>query len=258
MTQANINIHKDTSTMFQAVATRWATIATDAIAEHGSFHVALAGGSTPQALYHLLATREIAENLPWDKTHIYFGDERCVQPDHSDSNFHMASKALLNHVPVPDSNIHRIPAELADHDQVARDYELELQQALPKDAGAMHFDLVLLGLGPDGHTASLFPNTLILSQRSRSVNAVYVEKFSSWRISITYPVIEQAHHTLLLVAGSAKAEIVNDVLNQSSNDYPVVRIAPYCEWHMDNAAAALIPNELLSNIRTHDEQDTGC
>lgn len=244
--------------MHQAVATRWATIAADAIADHGSFHVALAGGSTPRQLYQLLVTKEIAETLPWDKTHIYFGDERCVAPDHDDSNFHMASEALLQHVTIPDDNIHRIIAEQPDANKAAADYHDELQRLLPHDNNGQHFDLVLLGLGPDGHTASLFPDTAILAERNKSIAAVYVEKFGSWRISITFPVIENAHHVLVMVAGSEKADIINDVLNQKKSGYPIDTISQYCEWHMDNAAAALISNELLSKIRTNDEQDTGC
>jgi len=260
MNNANINIYNTVTTLNEAIVTRWATIAADAIANHNGFHVALAGGSTPKLLYQLLATKEIAETLPWQQTHIYFGDERCVAPDHNDSNFNMARQSFLNHVKIPAANIHRVHTELSDPQQAASDYQADLQQHLPHDASGYHFDLVLLGLGPDGHIASLFPETAILQEREKLVDAVFVEKFSSWRISITYPMLEHAQNVLLLVAGSNKAEIVNDVLThtQTTPKYPVDKISHHCEWHLDNTAAALIPYELLSKTRTNHDQDIGC
>jgi len=256
----NINIYDTAATLNQAVATRWATIAADAIAAGGAFHVALAGGSTPKQLYSLLASREIAATLPWQQTHIYFGDERCVAPDHVDSNFNMARQALLDHVPIPAQQIHRIHGEDPEPATAALAYHNSLQQNLPHDKHGYHFDLVLLGLGNDGHIASLFPDTAILTQMTQLAAAVYVDKFSSWRISVTYPVLEQAHHVLLVVVGTGKADIVSQILSADSGTarYPVQRIADRSEWHLDHAAAVLVESELLSLLRHDYDQDSGC
>lgn len=259
MNPDNVNIYNTVATLNQAVTTRWAAIAAEAVAARGAFHVALAGGSTPKQLYTLLASEEVAAGLPWQQTHIYFGDERCVPPDHDDSNYRMARQALLDQVPIPPQQIHRIPGE-DKPDAAARAYEQLLQQHLPHDAEGHHFDLVLLGLGPDGHIASLFPDTPILNERTRLAAAVYVEKFSSWRVSVTYPLLEQARHVLLVVAGSGKAEIVKQILSDesASGAYPVQQIAERSEWHLDHEAAVLIESELLSATRIYHDQDSGC
>lgn len=253
-------IYDTVTTLNQAVATRWAALAAEAVADHGGFHVALAGGNTPRQLYALLASQEIAATLPWQQTHIYFGDERCVPPDHEDSNFNMARQALLDHVPIPAQQIHRIHGENDDPATAARDYDRLLQSALPHDPHGYHFDLVLLGLGNDGHIASLFPDTSILQQSKQLAAAVYVDKLSSWRISVTYPLLEQAHHVLLIVAGTGKAEIVSQILSDESGklSYPVQRIAADSEWHLDQAAAVLIEAEILSSLRNDYDQDSGC
>jgi len=250
-----IIIHNNVADLYQALVTRWATIADQAIKERGSFHVALAGGSTPEKFYQLLAT--MVDTLPWLQTHIYFGDERCVAPDHSDSNYRMASQALLAQVPIPEHNIHRMAGENPNHEQAAADYQQSLEQSLPQDTHGYHFDLVLLGLGPDGHIASLFPDTDILKLHQQLVAPVYVEKFSSWRISITFPVLAQARHVLLIVAGSGKAEIVKQVLGEKSADfnYPVQQINTDTEWHLDKAAASLFKPV---TSKDYYDQDSGC
>ena len=256
----NINIYDSAATLNQAVTTRWATIAAEAVAARGAFHVALAGGHTPKQLYTLLASREIATTLPWQQTRIYFGDERCVAPDHADSNFNMARQALLAHVPIPAQHIHRIHGEHRKPATAAHDYQHLLQQNLPHDEQGYHFDLVLLGLGNDGHIASLFPETAILNQATQLAAAVYVDKLSSWRISVTYPALEQAHNVLLIVVGTDKAEIVSQILSDNSGKerYPVQRIADRSEWHLDHAAAVLIESDILSQMRRDYDQDSGC
>ncbi len=215
-----------------------------AVTRQGAFHVALAGGSTPQALYELLATPEYAEIVPWEKVHIYFGDERSVPPDHDESNYRMACDALLRHVPIPESQIHRIKAELSDAHSAADDYSQLLGEHLPSGVdGQVEFDLILLGIGPDGHTASLFPKTDILHEHKALVSAVYVEDKATWRVSLTFPVLNQARQLLFLVAGDSKAKIISEVLGDAINEavYPVQQIKNKQQlWLIDQAAAELL------------------
>jgi len=259
MNTDKIHIYNSVVTMNQAVVTRWAAIAAEAIATRGAFHVALAGGNTPKQLYTLLASKEIAASLPWQQTHVYFGDERCVPPDHDDSNFNTARQALLDHIPTPPAQIHRIHGKQTNPTEAALAYDQILRKNLPKDEQGCHFDMILLGLGADGHIASLFPETPILNEKSKLCASVYVDRLSSFRISVTFPVLEQAEHLLLVVAGSDKAEIVNQVFSTTATtDFPVQRIAGRSEWHLDHAAAVLIESEVLSTARVYHDQDTGC
>jgi 6-phosphogluconolactonase len=246
----DLRIHADANTLIDAVAKRWLEIANEAINARGKFHVALSGGSTPRSLYRLLALPQFAERIPWDRVHIYFGDERTVPPDHNDSNFRMAKEALLDHVAIPLAHIHRIKGELEDPHDAAGEYTRELTSNLPLSAqGVVQFDLLLLGVGSDGHIASLFPATPVLHERARLVEAVRVEKLDSWRITLTLPVIDHARHVLILVSGDAKAPIIRDVFaTRRTPPYPVQLINPQgmLEWHLDQAAAALLPEELRS------------
>jgi 6-phosphogluconolactonase len=245
----DLRIHADAD-LIEAVAKRWLEIANEAISARGIFHVALSGGSTPRSLYRLLAHPKFAEHIPWDRVHIYFGDERTVPPDHNDSNFRMAKKALLDHVAIPLAHIHRIEGELEDPHDAASAYTRELTSNLPLSAqGVVQFDLLLLGVGSDGHIASLFPATPVLHERARLVEAVHVEKLDSWRITLTLPVIDHARHVLILVSGDAKAPIICDIFaTRRTPPYPVQLINPQgmLEWHLDQAAAAQLPEELRS------------
>lgn len=246
----DLRIHADANALIEAAAQRWLEVANNAINTRGKFHVALSGGSTPSSLYRLLALPKFAERIPWDRVHIYFGDERTVPPDHVDSNFCMAKQALLDHVSIPAANIHRMMGELEDPHAAASAYTQELTTHLPLSAqGVVQFDLLLLGVGTDGHIASLFPATPVLHERARLVEAVYVEKLDSWRITLTLPVIDQARHVMILVSGAAKAAVMRDVFTtQSTPPYPVQLINPQgtLEWHLDQAAAAALPEELRS------------
>lgn len=228
----------------QAAADFFLISARAAVARQGAFHVALAGGSTPQALYELLAMPEYIETVPWESVHIYFGDERSVPPDHKESNYKMAYDALLSHVPIPESQIHRIKAEYSDAHSAATDYSTRLRDCLPLSvSGEVEFDLILLGIGPDGHTASLFPNTDILHEHNALVAAVYVEDKATWRVSLTFPVLDQARQLLFLVAGSNKAEVVCQVLGHAVNDtiFPVQQIKNRQQlWLIDQEAAELL------------------
>ncbi|RMD80510.1 MAG: 6-phosphogluconolactonase [Gammaproteobacteria bacterium] len=244
----DLRIHPDPEALARAVAERWIQLAEEAVRARGRFHVALAGGSTPRRLYALLAQPPYRDRVPWQQVHVFFGDERCVPPDHPDSNYRMAREALLDHVPIPPGQVHRIEGEAEDPAEAATRYARLLTAELPLSAqGVVQFDLILLGMGADGHTASLFPGTPILRERARLVEAVYVERLGSWRISITLPVIEHAHHVLFMVTGKEKAATVREVFtNRRTPPYPVQLIHPRgeLEWHLDQAAASELPEEL--------------
>lgn len=211
------------------------------IDERGSFHIFLAGGSTPENFYKLLATSTYANVIPWNKINIYFGDERNVPPDHPDSNYKMVNTALLNKLSIDPTHIHRIHGELTA-DDAAIAYHNTIKVLAPADENdTPQPDLVLLGLGPDGHIASLFPNTDILNKRDTYCAAVWVEKLKAWRISITYPVINNARNLWFLVAGENKQDIVDRIFNHASilEKLPIERIAAKGQvtWYLDQAAA---------------------
>jgi 6-phosphogluconolactonase len=245
-----LRIHTDADALIDTVVERWISLADGAISARGKFHVALSGGSTPRALYSRLAHTEFASRLAWDRVHVYFGDERTVPPDHADSNYRMAKEILLDHVPVPALQIHRIEGEALDPHAAAAKYTRVLTKNLPLSAqGVVQFDLLLLGVGPDGHIASLFPGSPVLHERARLVEAVHVDKLNTWRITVTLPVIDHSRHVVILVSGESKAPILRDVFStRQAPPYPVQLINPQgtLEWHIDQAAAALLPKELLS------------
>ena len=242
--QGQIRISADTEALSSAAAARWVTLAAQAIADHGEFHVALSGGATPKRLYEHLAAAPFAREIDWLRVRIYFSDERCVPPDHPDSNYHMASEALLRHVLIPPGQIHHIAVSLATLRQDAAAYAEVLRKHLPKSKqGVPQFDLVLLGLGPDGHIASLFPaaGIAVTEREDRYAVAVYVDRLKTWRISVALPVIAQARHILMLAAGEEKATIVRRALGApESPPLPVQRLQPVheMEWYLDQAAAA--------------------
>ncbi len=243
--QVDIKIYDNRENLFIAAAERWFEIYKKSILERGIFHVSLAGGSTPRQLYKLISRPEISKKTDWRRVHIYFGDERAVPCDHPDSNFRMAKEAFLDRIPIPCSNIHRIETENGDVQEAALRYEQVLINNLPEsEKGIPQFDLVLLGIGPDGHTASLFPGTDILYQQKRYVDAVYVKQKSTWRISITFPVINHARHILFLVAGADKRDVVQQILSgsQQSPRLPVQMLEPagQVEMYLDPEAAGQI------------------
>jgi len=246
----DLRIHPNADALIEAVAERWVTLADSAINNRGKFHVALSGGTTPRTLYRRLTQAPYKERIAWEYVHVYFGDERTVPADHADSNYRMAKEALLDHVPIPAAQIHRIEGEAEDPQQAAVAYTQVLTGNLPLSAqGVVQFDLLLLGLGADGHIASLFPGTPVLHERARMVEAVHVEKLDTWRITLTLPVIDHARHVMLLVSGAGKAAIMRDVFaTQPTPPYPVQLINPQgmLEWHLDQAAAAELPEELRS------------
>ena len=238
---AGLRIFATEKELHQGCAEEFVSLAGTAIEQRGSFHVALAGGNTPEGLYRLLATPRFAKRIDWQRLHLYFGDERCVPADDPASNFRMVQQALLNHIDIAPTHIHRVLTELPP-EQAASSYESTLQQQLPQDSdGRPRFDLVLLGMGPDGHTASLFPRSTILGERERAVAAVFVEKLDSWRISLTLPTINRARSIRLLVCGEKKADVLRHVLRDipDAAPLPVQLLEPEGEltWYVDKSAA---------------------
>ena len=249
MSQESRQVYPDADALAMAGAVEVARLARQSVAEHGIFTLALAGGSTPRKLYSLLASDPAFGNFPWDKTHLFFGDERHVPPSHLDSNYLMVSNTLLTSGLVPAANVHRVRAELPDANQAAADYDVELRtfftQALRFNL-CPRFDLILLGMGNDGHTASLFPGSKGLEEKERWVVANWVEKFNSARITFTLPVLNAARAVCLLVAGADKADMLHEVLatNRGAAVYPVQQVRPVDGakvWLLDNAAAARLP-----------------
>ncbi|HKJ09250.1 MAG TPA: 6-phosphogluconolactonase [Gammaproteobacteria bacterium] len=238
-----LHVHADLEQLSRACAERWGALCSEAIAQRGAFHVALAGGSTPRRLYALLAGDEFSPHTDWSRVHVYFGDERSVPPDHPDSNYRMAREQLLAHVPVPEEHIHPILVAPESAEQDAAHYARTLRCNAPLGPdGIPHLDLMLLGVGPDGHTASLFPDTPILDEKSKLVAAVYVERLQTWRVSMTFPVLNRARYLLFQAAGTEKAEVVGRLFGASDErpPLPVQRLRPEgsVEWHVDHAAAA--------------------
>ena len=227
-----------------AVARRAAETAAEAlraaIAKRGAFTIALAGGDTPRRMYERLATES---GLAWDGTEFFFGDERPVGPEHPDSNFRMAHAALLRPLGIAPHRIHRIEGERGDLAAAARDYAEDLARTCGAPAGRPPLlDLVLLGMGADGHTASLFPYTAALSATQQWVVANDVPQLSTRRITITFPVIEHARAVLVLVTGPSKAEALAEVLEGPLDPQRLpsqrVRGLPCAEWLVDAAAAS--------------------
>ena len=238
--QPEIRILNTPAGLFQAAAEEFAALAAQAVQSHGRFTVALSGGSTPKSLYSLLASGSIP-NIPWDKTFLFFGDERFVPPDHPDSNYRMVHETGL-FSKVFNDQVFRVPTEEKDPDIAARDYEQTLQKFFNLKPGEFpRFDLILLGLGPDGHTASLFPGTAALNEKNRVVVANWVEKFHSYRITFTLPVLNHAACDMFLVSGKDKADMVRQVLVDKNADLPSQKVHPedgQLLWLLDAAAGS--------------------
>jgi len=233
--------------LMEAAAERLVTRAAAAIRSSGRFCVALAGGSTPKGLYELLATPRYARRIDWPRVHVFWGDERCVPPDDPASNYGMARETLLDHVPVPPSNVHRIRGEDRPA-AAAAGYEDELRSVFltpegpPRDAPGACLAVVLLGMGDNGHTASLFPGLTAVHESSRWVVAEYVSEVSMWRVTLTSPVINAAADVVFLVSGSGKASMLQRVLEgpHRPDTLPAQAIMPHgsTTWLVDVAAAA--------------------
>lgn len=229
--------------LFASAAEEVVKLANEAVASRGRFTIALSGGSTPKSLFNLLATNA-KSTLPWDRMFFFFGDERHVPPNDPDSNYRMANEAMLSKVPVPTANVFRIEAENPDAAAAAAAYEQTLRKFFQVAAGEVpKFDLILLGMGPDGHTASLFPGTAGLQEKTRLVIANWVEKMKTHRLSFTLPLINAARCAAFLVSGTDKAAALKAVLegNAPGEQYPAKLVAPRdgkLIWFLDRAAAS--------------------
>lgn len=235
----------DPVALAREAAKRVVAIAEEAVIRTGRFTVALSGGSTPKRLYSLLAAAPYCTRLPWQKTHIFWGDERAVPPTHPDSNFGIAKATLLSRVSVPADQVHRMRAERADLDAAASEYEAEIARtfaAHPADEPPA-FDLILLGLGTDGHTASLFPYTQALRETTRWVAPNYVPTLQTHRLTLTAPLLNRAATILFLVSGTDKASALQAVLEGPTDpeQLPAQLIQPVAGrlvWLVDQAAAS--------------------
>jgi 6-phosphogluconolactonase len=242
--KAEIRVVADGAELARAAAGEFQDRAREAVAARGAFTVALSGGSTPKSLFLLLASDTYRAQLPWDRIHFFWGDERHVPPDDPESNYGMARDTLLSRAPVPPSNVHRIAGEEEDAGAAAAAYERTLREffRLGREERP-RFDLVYLGLGPDGHTASLFPGTRALQEEERLVVANWVGKFYANRITLTAPVLSAARSVVFLVAGPDKALPLKAVLEgpREPSQLPAQLIRPdggRLLWLLDRAAAA--------------------
>jgi 6-phosphogluconolactonase len=241
----NIHVCKSEQALHERAAAYIAKQANEAVFAHNVCHIALAGGTTPAGLYRTLARPAFASKIQWARTHIWFGDERCVAPDHPESNFRMARINLLDRVPLPQANIHRIQGELAP-EQAAADYARRVAKEVAAVNKLPRFDLILLGVGTDGHVASLFPGTDIVG-RTEIAAAVHVPALDAWRISLTLPVINNANHVVVLAAGEKKADVVRRALQGAPEPQalPVQMVKPAGDlhWYLDASAAAQLRTE---------------
>ena len=214
--------------------------------------IALSGGSTPRLLYELLAdvNEPFRDRIDWDHTHFFFTDERHVPPDQAESNYRMVNEALFSRAPIPRENIHRIRAENPDAEEAATNYEADLKTFFAE--GIPAFDLILLGVGEEGHTASLFPYSSTLKDTTHLVAAPWVEKLNTYRITLTLPVLNNAKSVVFLVTGASKAEILRTLMETTPNPdlYPAQAISPTngaVSWLVDKAAARLCSTSNSSN-----------
>lgn len=245
-TSKQIQIFDNSDEVARAAAELFIECAREAVALQGRFTVALAGGSTPKKSYELLATEEYRDRVDWPKVHIFFGDERCVSPDDAESNYRMANEALLSRVSLPPQNIHRMRGE-GDAAANARLYEDELRTLFAGQEWP-RFDLILLGMGDDGHTASLFPGSRALKENSAWVTANWVEKFQTFRITLTASVINHARSVAFIVTNAGKAATLEQVLHGTVNPekFPSQLIHPFdgkLVWLLDEAAAEKVKGD---------------
>lgn len=235
-----IKIFKDSEGLSIAGAELFTQIANEAIKERGIFTVALTGGSSPTSLYKLLAHKPYSDQINWRKAHIFWGDERWVPLSDDKSNAKMGYEILLNHVPILKEQIYPMWAKDSQPLEFAQKYEQTLQQTL---GSTPSFDLILLGMGEDGHTASLFPGTNVLQEKSKWVEAYYLDAQDMYRITLTAPVINQARNIVVMVYGANKANALHEVLegDQDITKYPAQLINPQngtTFWLVDEAAAS--------------------
>ncbi len=236
-----VAVFQDTDTLNQEAAQYIVRVAQEAIGAHGRFTFALSGGNTPKKVYGLLATEPYNSQIDWTRTEIFWSDERCVASDDPESNYRMAHEVLLSKVPIPAQQIHRVPADQPDRDAASLAYAEDIQRTLGTN-GVPRFDLIQLGMGPEGHTASLFPHQPSLHEEQRLIMPVIVSKPPPPRLTFTPPLLKAASHTLFLVTGTDKADAVQAVLegDYQPDEYPaqIVRtMRGEVTWMLDAPAA---------------------
>ncbi len=235
-----VEVHADAAAAARAVAERFVATAVEAVEQRGRFTVALTGGSSPRAAYRLLAEEPFASRIPWEHVHLFWGDERCVPPLHPRSNYAMAHAAFIASVPIPRGNVHRIMGEMRPVDGASA-YSEEIARVF--DVGVPIFDLVHLGVGPDGHVCSLFPFDPLLVERVRNVGVAIQQPLGEPRISLTVPVLNAAAKVEMIVVGRDKASIVRRVLRGPLDPFriPAQLVRPIegeLAWTLDRDAAS--------------------
>ena len=236
-------VYESTGDLKAAAIDHIAQYAVDVVAQKSIFSMALSGGSTPVGIYKGLVGKKWFTTFPWQQSHFLFGDERYVPHDHEQSNYKMAMEAFLEAAPVSNDHIYPVPTDCEHPDDCAEIYERQLKEGLKGQQqadGLPVIDLVLLGMGDDGHTASLFPDTDILNESESAVAAVYVDKLDSWRISMTFPLLNMARQVMVLVSGEAKSSVLADVLRSQQIKYPIQMLdnPNGMLWFVDQAAAS--------------------
>ena len=250
-------VEPDAAALAARAARHFVEVSEAAVAKRGRARIAVSGGSTPKVTFGLLAdpAQPWRARMPWDKLELFWVDERCVPPDHPDSNYRMTREAMLDHVPLAAERVHRMEGELEPEAAAAR-YESELRNSFRLEgAETPAFDLILLGMGPDGHTASLFPHSAAIHEENRLAVANHVENKDAWRLTLTWPVINQGASVFFLIGGADKAQILKDVMlgPRDPERLPSQLIAPtggILTLLLDRAAAALLPGT--------DAQGYGC
>lgn len=237
--RAQVLVCRDLDELSREAAARFVQAALEAVRERGRFLVALSGGKTPIGMYRLLAG-ELRDRVPWDKSFVFWSDERCVPPDHPESNYGLAARELLAHVPVAPGRIFRMKGEL-EPPRAADEYELILRDVFQLAPGDLpRFDLLLLGMGEEGHTASLFPGSEALKETQRLAAAVYVPKVNMYRLTLTLPVINNARAAIELISGANKAAALAHVLAGKEPQLPAQMVRPVdgtLTWIVDREAA---------------------
>jgi 6-phosphogluconolactonase len=242
VTEPEIVVLPDLAAVAEETAKRTADACARAVAARGACALALSGGETPKPLYALLAAEPYRSRIPWDRVDVFWGDERCVPPDDPRSNFKTANDLLLSKVPVSAGRIHRMPGDTPDHAAAADAYGETLRRRLPKGRdGWPRFDFILLGIGDNAHTASLFPRSAALRERARPVVAEFVEAVAMWRMTLTVPVLTHAAEVVFMVSGGSKAPAVRAaVQGPATDDVPAAFIRPVdgrMAWLLDAGAA---------------------
>ena len=241
-------VFEDATEMADAAAAQFAKLAKEAIAKRGRFVVALSGGSSPPLLYNRLLQDDYKNSIEWDKVHFFTSDERPVPEESPESNFGTARRLLFSKLNIPESNLHGMKHQDTDPERSAIDYEREVHRFFT--GGRPTFDLIQLGMGPDGHTASLFPRTKALNETQRYVVPNFVDKLHTERLTFTFPLINLAHNILYLIEHEEKAKVLAEALQSDTVSYPVQQVKPEegnLEWYIDSAAA----RDLKRTASTH-------